>query len=914
MVIVCGSSLARGDGAGLTEGYRKHLPMGNVARILKRDIMRLLKTPAALVVVAALLVLPSLYTWYNVVAFWDPYEETGNLKVCVVNHDTGTENELAGKIDVGALLTEELLKMDKLTFVSKDYDEAMADLEAGSVYAVYVVPEDFSECLVSPLTGTIKKPTIVYYSNEKLGPVTPKITDTAANTLEETINSMFVKTVSDVAVEEIDKALKGAAEGSARTRSVAYARMNTAIKSMSQMRSGLADARATVGEAKTKVDEAVSSMDDISTTISDARVVVADIADEAGAVETQLMDAASDAVSVLPGVVSKAAQIDAKANGVVEDLSTITGTYRERTNSIVDRLASAAGTFEALSSTLSKIANDLPESWSGGSGAVASVKNRLLAVSGELGEKAGHLRTLINSAGQLDTQLAELAKSAADTSADLKNSATQAVDALQGQADELYGSATQTITSTLAKVNAACVRVSAALTQLDDTIKQAQSTMRQLAGLMGDGADALLQTEKLVAEIQTDLGSITSDVRLLAESGAIAELLDVGGLNPDNISAFLGSPTRVEKEAFFHPNVYGAAMTPLFMNLTFWIGAFMLIIIFKLEVDDEGLGRVTLGQRYISRLLLFSGFAVVQAIICCIGVIAMGIHVANVPAFFIGSAVAALAYLSVIYALSTSLHHIGKALCIILVFTQIPGGSGLYPLELTDGFFQAIYPFLPFSYGIDALREAIFGFYGNYFSHDMVVLALFFFGMLAVGMVAVPLMSNVTRMAARQIREGGLFNGEQALVPARPYRFSQIVSVLSDRDDYRENLERRYARFSRLHPILIQTSIVLGVGVPLLLMVCMALDAGDKLVLMTLVLLWLVSLVVFLLVVESMRYSFERQLNIDRMSDSKLMREFFNRDRMRLAIARSESEVQESSPNVNDRAGDSPDAGEAHDA
>ena len=61
--------------------------MGNVLRVFKRDVLRLLKAPCALVVVIALLVLPSVYTWYNVVGFWNPYDNTGNLRVCVGNED-----------------------------------------------------------------------------------------------------------------------------------------------------------------------------------------------------------------------------------------------------------------------------------------------------------------------------------------------------------------------------------------------------------------------------------------------------------------------------------------------------------------------------------------------------------------------------------------------------------------------------------------------------------------------------------------------------------------------------------------------------------------------------------------------------------------------------------------------------------
>ena len=60
--------------------------MRNVLKILKRDLLRLLKTPQALVVVFALMVIPSLYTWYNVIGFWNPYDNTGNLTVFLRAH------------------------------------------------------------------------------------------------------------------------------------------------------------------------------------------------------------------------------------------------------------------------------------------------------------------------------------------------------------------------------------------------------------------------------------------------------------------------------------------------------------------------------------------------------------------------------------------------------------------------------------------------------------------------------------------------------------------------------------------------------------------------------------------------------------------------------------------------------------
>ena len=51
--------------------------MHNVFRVLMRDLKRIAKAPASWVVILVLIILPSLYTWFNVVGFWNPYNNTG---------------------------------------------------------------------------------------------------------------------------------------------------------------------------------------------------------------------------------------------------------------------------------------------------------------------------------------------------------------------------------------------------------------------------------------------------------------------------------------------------------------------------------------------------------------------------------------------------------------------------------------------------------------------------------------------------------------------------------------------------------------------------------------------------------------------------------------------------------------------
>ena len=256
----------------------------------------------------------------------------------------------------------------------------------------------------------------------------------------------------------------------------------------------------------------------------------------------------------------------------------------------------------------------------------------------------------------------------------------------------------------------------------------------------------------------------------------------------------MGSPTELVTEQLYELNAYGSAMAPLFMNLTFWIGAFMLLVIMKQEVDGEGVRKLTVTQRYLGRFLLLAAMAVLQAAICCAGVLAIGVQAANAPALFFAAIVASLSYLSIIYALSVTLQHIGKGICIVLVFAQIPGATGLYPIEMTSSFFQAVYPFFPFTYGISAMREAIFGFYGSQYV-DAWGCSRYSSRCSCVRHPRAAAHANVNRMVACQVRESGIFNGEDVEIPARPYRVSQLFRALSDKEEYREELRARMERF-----------------------------------------------------------------------------------------------------------------------
>lgn len=740
--------------------------MKNVFKILSRDVMRLVKAPAALVVVAALIILPSAYTWYNVVGFWDPYSSTGNLRVCVVDEDAGGSNDLVGDIDVGQMIEDELRKNTELDWQFVDFDTAMEEVDSGASYAAFVIPSDFSEKLLTITTGDFDQPSIRYYVNEKTGPVAPKITDTGATTLDDTVNSEFVSTASSVVATALDDKLHASEEKFAESRSEAAQKISEGIQACEDAKSAIAEAKASADASRDKIGNAELAIGDVKSSMATAKSLLSDMSE-----------------------------------------------LSRDTDAAIDGIASAIAANEAANA-LEQAIEDMKAASPGG---VASVIE-------DRQEAARAARASLDAAG--DAATAAIAESASRVT-----SALDAQELLVDQVGVLLGRA-----------------------------KSASGTV----------AGALDATSGLVDSLEAALGTAHADVMSMEGASAVTDLLGEDGIDAAVIADFMASPTRIVTEKLYPLDSYGSAMAPLFMNLTLWIGAFMLMVVLRQEADSKGIDDLTFTQRYLGRFALFAVMVVLQAVVCCTGLMLLGVHPASPPALFCAAAVAALSYLSIIYALSVTLQHIGMGICVMLVFLQIPGATGLYPLEMTPEFFQAVYPLFPFTYGINAMREAICGFYGAQFAQNVGALALFFAVFFASGLVLRPLLANVNRMTAREIRDSGIFNSEDGEIPPRRYRFYQIMRALSDRPEYREELERRKARFDRIYPGLVKWTGAVGVLVPVVLTLVFTFTAAEKVVLLTLWLGWTILVFVFLIVVESLRFSIERQLRLYRMDSAKL--------------------------------------------
>lgn len=169
--------------------------MKKILKIYLRDLKNIATIPAAFIIIAGLCLIPSLYAWVNIHACWDPYVNTGNIPVAVVNKDEGAS--INGKfINIGDKIVESLKKDHNIGWESTEEWQGNYKLNEGKYYALIEIPSDFSKDLASLSTKDPQKPDIIYKANEKVNAIATKITDVAKDKLVEKITSNFVDTVN----------------------------------------------------------------------------------------------------------------------------------------------------------------------------------------------------------------------------------------------------------------------------------------------------------------------------------------------------------------------------------------------------------------------------------------------------------------------------------------------------------------------------------------------------------------------------------------------------------------------------------------------------------------------------------------------------------------------------------------------
>jgi len=792
---------------------------------------------------------PALYAWFNIVGFWDPYSQTSHIRVAVANEDEGATKDQIGTVNVGAMLETQLKGNNQLGWHFVSADEARAEVERGDSYAAFIIPASFSRDLTGIVDGTYVKPNIQYYVNEKNNAVAPKITGAGATTLDRQINSAFVSTVAKVLSEKASEAGVSIADNTDQKRSDVSASVSEAsakLGSASQTLDGMGDkidaAKASVASARTTLSELDSAASELSTSLDQADQLVSDSRTSLATFSSQMGGAldglSSNAASALAGVSANAGTLD----GAVQGASGRVGGLLTEGTSINDSVGGVLAELNALG------IGNLPAAGT----ALTDLTNQNAALSTAL----SNLTTLNSDLSATSTSISDALTSASDASAAVSTAVTNARSGVSAQLPA--------ISSALDDFSSASSSMRGSLDTLRSQREQVSGLLDQLDSLL-DGAKTATQTSSTnVAAIKTDLDSVATDISSLSSSNTLRDLADSLGLNAESIASFMASPTQIETKAVYPVAAYGSAMAPLFTNLALWIGAFSLVLLLKLDVDEEGIGPTSSAAKYMGRWMLLAFFGVIQALVVSIGDLVIGVQTVS-RLGFVGTSIAIS--LVFVYMLSTCFQHIGKGLCVIIMVMQIPGSAGLYPIEMLPSFFRFLHPLFPFTYGINALREIVAGFYGHTYLSCVAVLGAEALVAFAIGLALRPFLVNLNAMITRDLASSGLFLAEATRVPSNRYRLSQIVAALADHDGFQRSVSGRAARFERRYPRIRRIAIILGVIVPVALAVLSVVNVAEVPIILGAWIVWVLLVITFLIGLEYLREALARQQLLGAMDE-----------------------------------------------
>ena len=183
--------------------------------MIKGEWKSLFKNKFMMVVVIAIMIIPTIYTTIFLGSMWDPYGEIDKLPVAIVNNDKSVVYE-DKTMDVGKELVDNLKENNSLDFNFVDNDVAKSGLENGTYYMVVTIPEDFSENATTLMDETPKQMTLEYEINPGTNYIASKMSETAVtkirNSIQEKITKEYAETIF-AKVNELGEGLTEAADG-----------------------------------------------------------------------------------------------------------------------------------------------------------------------------------------------------------------------------------------------------------------------------------------------------------------------------------------------------------------------------------------------------------------------------------------------------------------------------------------------------------------------------------------------------------------------------------------------------------------------------------------------------------------------------------------------------------------------------
>lgn len=681
--------------------------MKNIFKIYKNDLKDIFTNKVLLVIIIGLCILPSLYAWFNIKASWDPYGNTGNISVAVINEDSGAEI-MNKKVNMGDELVKELKTNKDLGWKFVDRKKALEGVNSGKYYAYIEIPSNFSENLTSLVSKDIKKGTIIYTVNEKINAIAPKITSKGATTIQNEVNQTVVKTVSEVVL----KAFKEAG-----------IEIEKQLPKLSTLESNLVEVQGKFKYIDKVVDTAVDATDKVSDIIKDIQndmPLIKDTITNSKNLSSDIKSFLNDSKTglsqlspILKNDLGLISEISSNAKNAVSDLIDAINKGSESAPQLIDNLSTKLSDLASSTNTLTKFLEKLNKLVPGNQ--LKSVIDSLNSISAKLDTAVSSLQTIKNQVANGEkpplTNLNNLLKVIGDVNTITSSILNNFDSKIQGPISNIIEDSFKVADNIIAVLDSAEKKLPA--------VEDILNTTLSFSGSAEKGASFI--KEKL-PYAKSVVDTIVDSMKKINNSSEVNELISLLKSDVLKRSDFLKQPVDLVENRLYPIKNYGSAMAPFYTVLSLWVGILLLMSLLSTNVH----GDYKPNEVYFGRGLTFLTLTIIQALIVSLGdIYFLKVQAVNIPLFILISVFTSIVFTAIVYSLVSIFGNVGKAIGVVLLVIQVAGSGGTFPIQVTPQFFQNVYPLLPFTYAISAMREAVGGIYMPNLTKDISTLAIF---------------------------------------------------------------------------------------------------------------------------------------------------------------------------------------------
>lgn len=649
-----------------------------------------------IIIFMVVLLIPLIYSFFYLKSYWNPYGNLSDMKIAVVNLDSGKDGSNEGNEFVKSLKESDTFNIQEVSET-----EAEDGMKKGDYYATIKIPENFTECLKSASSEDKQIATVTYSPNQATNYLATQIVNSAVKTIQLNLQSKVDKeiiaelsnklnevpnslqTISDGAdsilngAESLDSGIKQISDGTNQLSS-SYSEFNAGVQSaysgsenlqngIAQVSSGVANLQDGSKNLDGAIDQINSGIDGMSANGAESVTAlvtgVNSLNENAGKLNSYATDGANLSKSLATDVNVYVGSVNAMQQEL-QALLTNSTVSSEEVKNVLAKYSPTLSEKSSIAETSKKLAQN--------DGVASAYASGVYKGTGELLQKSSGLTQMFQGIQGLKSALAEVKKGTTT----LKNGTNTLANGTQTLAN---GSAT--LTSGLAKLNSSS-------NQIDNAIK----TINTGVSSASDGST------QLVDGVQTFKTSINEGMETTKE-----QLKSL-----DGIEEFGEKPINFETEEYGKVDSYGIAFTPLFLCIGLWVGALMAYVVLYYDHDERfGILGITSENKILQNVIYIAIGAIEGLVTGILLKAGLGYAVENMALYYGASILIGITFMSIIQFLIRNFGDIGKFLALIVLVLQLAAAGGTFPIETIDRGFQAISPYLPMTYSIKLLREIL---------------------------------------------------------------------------------------------------------------------------------------------------------------------------------------------------------------